>query len=270
MTIASIDFGSLYREHLAAAHRKPKSADDWDRRATEMGRKMHASDYTNAFIRRMDLTGAQTLLDVGCGPGTICLPVANRLQHVIGMDFSQGMLDALRVKARTLKHSNVETLRLAWEDDWSVVPVCDIVVASRSIIVADMAEALHKLDNKARQRVYLTHVVGGNFLDPVILEIMGRSIPTIPDYIYILNILYQMGIHPRLDYIEQPGRLAGTASYDDLIRRVTWSLGELNNDERSRLRVWYERSVSTGDISWTPMRWAFISWEATTHRSTGL
>ena len=36
MTIAAIDFGRLYSEHLAAAARKPKPASEWDSRASEM------------------------------------------------------------------------------------------------------------------------------------------------------------------------------------------------------------------------------------------
>lgn len=257
MSLANIDFGQLYREHYAAAARKPKPAAVWDSRAAELGSRMDSSNYADEFIRRMNLDGAQSLLDVGCGPGTICLPLASQLQRVIGLDFSAGMLDALRDRAAQLGLAQVETLQLAWEDDWSAVPVCDIVVASRSSTVADMEAALHKLNDKARQRVYLTHLVGGHFIDAAVLQAIGRDLPSLPDSLYILNILHQMGIHPRLDYIEQPGRLAGTVDFDDCARRVAWSLGELNADELNGLRSWYERCGAKP----APMRWAFISWD---------
>lgn len=262
MKLDSIDFGRLYREHHAAANRAPKPASEWDARAADMSRKALQSRYVDEFIGRMNLAGTQTLLDVGCGPGTICLPLAERLSRVIGLDFSRKMLDELLANAAALGHGNVEALHLAWEDDWSAVPACDIVVASRSTTVEDMAAALVKLNDKAKRRVYMTHLVGGRFIDPAVIEAVGRSAstpPALPDYIYIVNILYRMGIHPRLDYIEHEGRLAGAANFDEFAARVAWALGELSEPERARLADWYARQPMP--LASAPMRWAFISWE---------
>lgn len=261
MTIAAIDFGRLYSDHLAAAARAPKPASAWDARAADMSRKAQRSRYVDEFIARMDRAGAGTLLDVGCGPGTIGLPLADRLARVVGLDYSRGMLDALLENAAARGLDNVEAIQLAWEDDWSAVPECDIVVASRSTTVDDMAAALAKLHAKARKRVYLTHLVGGRFIDPAVIEVIGRRQPPLPDYIYVLNILHGMGIHARLDYIEHEGRLAGSADFDEFAGRVAWTLGELSADERSRLRAWYESMPPGHAPSGAPMRWAFISWE---------
>ena len=262
MTIAAIDFDRLYRDHLAAASREQKSARDWDTHAAKMSRKLANSTYADQFIARMNLTGSRTLLDVGCGPGTICLPLAAGLERVTGLDFSQGMLDALAHDAAARNLNNVQALHLSWEDDWSAVPESDIVVASRSTNVQDIARALAKLHAKARQRVYLTHLVGGRFIDPTVFEAIGRKTAPLPDYIYILNILHTMGIHPCLDYVEQESRLAGTANFDEFCARVSWALGELSHDERERLRAWYQSNPGGGGAT-APMRWAFISWEKT-------
>jgi len=140
MNITDIDFGRLYRSHYVAANMTPKSPDTWDQRAAEMSGRVRKSRYTDEFIDRMDLAGADMLLDIGCGAGTICLPLADRLRRVIGLDFSQRMLDGLLDNAAALGHDNVEALRLAWEDDWSAVPACDIEAA------------LHKLHDKAKRR----------------------------------------------------------------------------------------------------------------------
>ena len=263
MTIASIDFASLYREHIAAT-RMPKSAEAWDARAVGMSARVQRSPYADEFIARMDLSDANTLLDVGCGPGTIGLLLAERLKLVYGLDFSRGMLDALMKNAAERGLSNVQAVHRAWEDDWSDVPECDIVVASRSTAVVDMATALAKLNTKALRRVYLTYLVGGHFVAPAVLEAIGRPqrAPQ-PDYIYVINILHGMNIHPRLDYIEYNGSLAGIANFEDLAERVTRVLGQLNEDESARLRAWY-RGVGAGAACLNaPTRWAFISWEKT-------
>lgn len=260
MTIEAIDFARLYRDHLAIAARTRKTASAWDTRAAGMAAKALRSHYTRDFVARMDLTGAESLLDVGCGPGTIALAVAGRLKRVLGLDYSQAMLDAMQAQAAAQGFGHVETLHRAWEDDWSDVPRCDIAVASRATLVDDIAAALAQLNTKARLRVYLTHPVGGHFIDPAIQYAVGRSVPTVPDYIYLVNILHRMGIHPRLDYLVHESRLADAQDWNDYARRVAWSLGELSGDETARLRAWYERATPAQRAG-EPMRWAFISWE---------
>lgn len=262
MTIEAIDFGRLYRDHLATTTRTRKTASAWDSRAAGMAAKALQSRYATEFLARMDLSGATSLLDVGCGPGTIGLVVAHQLQRVVGLDYSRAMLDAMQAKAAEMQLTNVDTLHLAWEDDWRDVPQCDIVVASRSTTVEDIAPALARLNDKARLRVYLTHLVGGHFTDPAIQDVIGRRTPSVPDYIYLLNILHRMGIHARVDYIAHENRLADAVDFDDFARRVGWSLGELADDEMSRLRTWYEHATPQ-ERQGQPMRWAFISWEKT-------
>lgn len=262
MTIADLDFGRLYREHMQAAARIPKPPGAWDSRAGDLQQKWRGSRYAEAFIARMDLSGARTLLDVGCGPGTIALRLAPRLERVYGLDYSPAMLAALEANARELGLGNVVPLHRAWEDDWADVPACDIVVASRSTNVPDMAEALAKLDAKARRRAYLTHQVDRRQFDPGALEALGRKLLPPPDYIYIVNILHAMGIHPRLDYLESEQRLAPAADFEEYARRIAWSLGELAPDELTRLRAWYERARPGQDAAGARhMRWAFISWD---------
>ena len=180
---------------------------------------------------------------------------------MVALDFSAGMLAQPQDNARSLGCSNVETLHLAWESDWSAVPACDIVVASRSTLVADLAGAMTKLDEKANRRVYLTSLVGGRMLDPELAEVIGRDPPPMPDYnIYVVNILHRMGIHPRLDYIESEGRPNRSVGFDEFRARVTWAVGELDEAETRRLADWFERQREPLRAI-EPRRWAFISWE---------
>lgn len=259
MSIDDIDFGRLYREHMARAGRREKTAEDWDARAAALSRGSFTGRYLEGFVARLDLTDCETLLDVGCGPGTIALTVAPRLRQVYGLDFSRGMLAAFAENARARGLGNATGLLRAWDDPWDDVPRCDIVVASRSTQVADLEAALSKLDAHARRRVYLTHKVGGRFLDDAIYEALGRDDEPMPDYVYVLNILHKRGIHPRLDYLEGDSRLRDCEDFEDCARRVEWSLGALTPIERDRLREYYrQRGARLGD---RPMRWAFVWWE---------
>ncbi|ERS92081.1 methyltransferase domain-containing protein [Halomonas sp. PBN3] len=261
MTIDDIDFAALYRQHMAQSQRRPKPPSAWDARAESLGRKPLGGAYAETFISRMDLTGCRSLLDVGCGPGTIGLLLADRLEEVIGMDYSPGMLEQLEHHASRLGLDNVTPLLRAWEDDWHDVPTCDIVVASRSGMVADLQDALAKLNAHARQRVYMTQLVGGHFLDAELASLLGRRRASAPDYIYTVNLLHAQGIHPRLSHIEVPSRLAGTRDFDEFAQRVAWSLGELSAEETARLEAWYRADSRRAAAGGAPMRWALIDWE---------
>jgi SAM-dependent methyltransferase len=261
MTLADIDFGQRYRDHMAAAGGREKPPEDWDARAEEMGKLPGESAYVHDFVGRMNLDGCATLLDVGCGTGAIALTLAPLLKHVYALDYSQGMLDVLMRNAKTLGITNVTPIRRAWEDDWMEVPVCDLVTASRSTTVMDMADALVKLDAKAVKRACLTNMVGGRFIDAEVAQLLGRARPALPDYIYIVNLLHRMGRHPRLDYIENDNRLAGAENFDEFARKVAFSVGALTEDELSQLKVWFEADPQRGQQGGAPFRWAFVAWE---------
>lgn len=263
MALASIDFGKLYREQMARAGGKEKPASAWDARAAEIQQQPGSSghdDYTRAFIELTDTCGCDTLLDMGCGTGTIGLALAPRMQQVTGMDYSAGMLQVFEHNARQLGLNNTRTLQRAWEDNWQDTPECDLVIASRSTTVMDMADALQKLDRVARKRVCLTNLVGGSFIDRSLIEALGRKVNAKPDYIYILNILHQMGRHPRLDYIEARGRLAGTANVDEFINRAEFSLGPFDSAEKQRASDWYHADPERAERGGEGFRWAFVSW----------
>lgn len=266
MIISDVDFAAMYRTHMLRSDRPSKPASEWDARAKSLSGKVMSpeasgSGYTDDFLRRMDLSGARSLLDIGSGPGTIALAVADQLEQVVGLDYSPAMLECMRDNANELGLKNVQTCLRAWEDDWSDVPVCDIAVASRSSIVPDMAQALEKMTRHARLRCYMTHLVGGHFGDASVARALGRQQRAFPDYIYIVNILYGMNRHPRLDYIELPGRLAGTANFAEFAEKVAWSFGELTAEQIQRLQDWYDADPVRAQQGGEPMRWAFISWD---------
>ncbi len=214
-SIDDIDFGELYRQHMAAVGR-PKSAEVWDARAEGMKLPPFDTGYTAEFVRRMDLSGCDSLLDVGCGPGHIALAVAHRLTTVVGLDHSPRMLALFTQNAQAQGAGGASTILRSWYEDWADVPVCDIAVASRSTAVMDMADALRKLNAKARKRVYLTSLVGGRFGDEAKRAAAGQpAAPALPDHVYIVNILHAWGIHARVDFIgTQPGSKWALVSWD--------------------------------------------------------
>ncbi|MGO2132538.1 MAG: class I SAM-dependent methyltransferase [Halomonas sp.] len=260
MTLDDIDFAALYRQHLGLSQRRQKSPADWDRRAHKMGSKPPGGHYADTFVARMQLEDSRSVLDVGCGSGNIALLLAPHMHSVVGLDYSTGMLEQLTRNACRLGLTNITPLECAWEDDWSKVPVCDIAVASRSGMVPDLSDALAKLNAHARRRVYMTQLVGGHFIDPELISALGRPPRSLPDHLYTLGLLHAQGIYAELSTIEVPSRLAGTEDFDEFAQRVTWSLGDLSDDENARLRRWYDADPERAARGGSPMRWALVSW----------
>lgn len=261
MLIHDVDFAQMYRDHMRQSDRAAKTASSWDARAKELKGKPLQSEYASQFVAHMDLTDAHTLLDVGCGTGTIGITVAPHLQQVYGLDYSAEMLARMQEHAVEAGLTNVATLNKSWYDDWSDVPVCDIVVASRSSLVADMQDALQKMTSKAIKRCYMTHLVDGHFGDAAIADVLGKQKRGLPDYIYIVNILFSMGFHPRIDYLCFPGRLAGTKSVEEFIGKVEWTFGELTTQQVNALQEWYAEDDERAQQGGGDTRWAMISWD---------
>ena len=263
MIIDDIDFAAMYRTHIRLASRQQKPAEDWDKRAEDMAKSCadSKSPYVLTFTGHMDFDGVETLLDVGCGPGTICLPLAHRLKRVYALDYSRGMLDALEKRAAAEALNNVQTIQRSWDDDWSDVPQCDIAVASRATMVEDLEDALRKISSKARRAVYTTFTVDAHFINPQVAECLGRKAVGFPNFLYAVNLLFRMGYLPRVDYISSVVNKKPAAGFEAFMRSIAWSVGEVDEEAQARLKQYYETHVK-GEQTAQPFvkTWAFVSW----------
>ena len=84
--IKAIDFSQLYRDHLARSGRRFKTPEDWDVKAAKMRTSVLDSAYRTEFVSRVECSADDTVLDVGCGPGTIALALAPQAKCVYGLD----------------------------------------------------------------------------------------------------------------------------------------------------------------------------------------
>ena len=267
--LKTIDFAQLYRDHLARSGRRFKTPAEWDSKAANMRLSALDSAYRRAFVSKVQCSTEDTVLDIGSGPGTIALALAPKVKQVYGLDYSQGMLDAMLQNARELQLDNVQPVLASWDEDWGQVPVVDIAIVSRASIVADMDDALTKVNQHARKKVYMTQLVGGRFGSREIEELLGREDRSFPDHMYIINLLYQRNIYPTVDYIESRNRLAGSTDLSEFIEKVSASFGELSDDDKHKLTQWYQRDPEYAQQGGEPLRWAFLSWTPPAHSNAG-
>lgn len=261
MNLHTIDFNALYMQQKEQSTFKMKSKASWDKKASSMNSRVHASIYNEEFLNELNLKECETLLDVGCGVGNLSLKVALKLKTVYALDYSPQMLEYLKSNAKEQNIDNIITLEKSWYDSWEEILSCDVVIASRSMEVKNMQEALLKLHEKAKKRVYVSYKVGGSFVDEKILKAMGKTIIKKPDYIYVVNILYALGINASVNFIRSEGRNTIYTSKEKFIESIQWSLGELTAQELQKLEVYYNNLDEVKKTQEEYVSWAVISWE---------
>lgn len=258
--LENIDIEKLYIQQIENSTFKSKKSEDWDKKAHSMNKHVHKSLYTKEFISKIDTNSCESMLDIGCGPGTICLAMASLLKEIYALDYSIEMLNCVKENSKNLNINNIKTIHKSWYENWDEIPNADIVIASRSMMVKDIKKALQKLNEKANKRVYLTTKVGGSFIDNEILNQLKRDIIPRPDYIYLLNVLHSMGIYAKVDFIKSENNKLECLNSKEFIEKISWSLGELSNEENEILTNYFDttyKNSSKKDF----ITWAFISWE---------
>lgn len=267
LTHADIDWQQLWQNARRLRGWSSKGASDWDKKAASFSSRNRTSPFNKLILSHLPLTSEMTVLDVGCGPGTLSLPLASRVREVTAVDFSQKMLDILDGDAQRQNISNIHTVQCAWEDNWDDfnIPQHDIAIAARSLNVENLLKAIKKLNAYASKFVFIADRINPTPFDPEVFSAVGREFNPGPDYIYTLNILYSMGIYPHITILE----LDQDFSYQDLNQAYltySWMIKNLTEQEEVKLKQFLTskaRPATDGSITISrafPPRWALIWW----------
>ena len=189
-------------------HENP--AEHWDKRAEEFNRSTkERSERTDRQVASLRLDPDYTVLDVGAGTGRLSVPIAKIVKQVTAVDQSGGMLSYLEENMAEEGLSNYKAIQKRWEDVELGVDIepHDMVIASNSLGMFDLQEALAKMDAAAKKRVYLFISAGRRFFDDQEEEFWERVYDRPPrrhggfrsDYMLLYNILHDMGIYANVE-----------------------------------------------------------------------
>ena len=270
MHYRDIDWAAYFNSLEAPFHEHfPKEV--WDSKAAGFTRKPTHSGYIAQLLPLLKLEPGESVFDMGCGSGTVALPLAQAGHPIIAVDFSPAMLAELnRVADEEGVASLVQTHERAWEEPWDDLPQADVALSSRSFIVKDLPDAIGKLESKARRKVVLS--IGATDLpyrDRKMLASMGRGAetPMEPEVLVaIVNYLFALGRLPSIEYITQEHtwfretqeeleqtilenhRPRNDAERDALLRFTREHI--VYNLEKNRFEVDYPRIATWAVISW--------------------
>ncbi len=212
-------------KELQKMRRRSDNAEHWDKRAATFGTKDAPNPYVEQFLELAHIRPGESVFDMGCGTGALAVPLGAAGHHVIAADFSSGMLGVLQDELDERGVSTVVTKQMSWEEDWRTQGIgsdaVDVCVASRSIAVTDIEEALLRLTDVARRRVCITLTTGSSpRTDEHILADLGLEHALGRDYLYAFNILAAHGMQPEVSYIRSE-RADTFESFEDAYENLT-------------------------------------------------
>lgn len=267
--IEDMDWNKMWMEAMKNASwntRKRDMTEFWDKRARKFSRSVKDNDRPVQVISKLDIDNECTVLDIGAGPGTLTIPLAKVVKHVTVVEPSGGMLGCLKENAAVEGLENITCINKKWEDvhPGEELGEYDVVIASYSLSMEDMKAAILKMDTVARQSVHLYTFAGDRMWDYTELwpKLHGEEYQAGPDYIYLYNILYQMGIHADVEIstTEHKQRFSdigeaveqwkesldvSTPESEDIIRsHLTGKLVRENG------ALWSKKTMGSASISW--------------------
>ena len=109
----------------------------------------------------------ERFLDIGSGPGTLGIPAAKLARDVVCVEPSLGMCTIMNERMADENLSNVTVVRKKWEDvdlekDLKIDEngLFDVVAASYSLSMTDIAEQIRRMEKVCRGRIFLFWFAG--------------------------------------------------------------------------------------------------------------
>ncbi len=244
---SGFDWSKAWVEQLSRSNHQNRlrnlgvsSEDFWD--GFSSWQEMHRyTGYPGKVLERVleSVDSQTTVLDIGAGNGAFAVPLAKAAKQVTAVEPSSGQIGRLMENAATAGVKNITILQSRWEEVDSAELGChDVVVAAYCFQMKDIRAALQKMCDTAKRSLFLLYFVDHDLVKPL-HEITGNS-NTGPDYIYLLNILYEMKHHANLDILARDYEIPLELQLDAFV----YSHG-LSTEHRDKLQHFLESEGKT-------------------------
>ena len=236
-----VDWLGFWAERLAT-----KVDKDWDKAAPGFFKRTRKEDYQTALFDKLILDEDDVVLDVGCGEGSVTIPIAERVKKVIGLDSSPKMLEYLEKRAEDNNITNIETILKPIEEiRYDEIGDVDVVVCSRSlngIIPIDVV--LSELNKIANKYVFITIFGPENKkIEKDFDKEIGIKTEDFPDYNYFFNILFNMGIYANIERFDL-NNYREYDSIDDAVDNGKFRLDLYSDEQKELLKEYLERILT--------------------------
>jgi len=239
-----------------------EQAASWNKRAESFGKDVEEerqrkknSDFFNLLEEAGFNPVGSRILDIGCGPGTLSIPLAQAGADVTSLDISSGMLDRLKEVA-VRDNLSITPVECSWWtadiDALGFRKSFDLVIASFTPGIKDV-ETFDRMVACSRRFCYYSNFIRK---DPAKIpcEIYTRILDTIPrdnifasGFLYPFMYLYTLGFHPivkithKSEGRDQNPEEAAQKAIDFLSLRQV-----LTEENKEKIREYYRNSSING------------------------
>ena len=191
----------------------------------------------------MILDENDTVLDVGCGEGSITIPLSKKVKNVTALDSSPKMLEYLQKRCEERNIDNIECKLMAIEDiTYDSIGDKDVVVCSRSLNgIVLIKKVICELNKIANKYVFITLFGPENKkIEKDFDKELGIKTEDFPDYNYFFNILFNMGIYANVERFDL-NNYREYGSIEEAMDNGKFRLDLYSDDEKEMLKDYLKR-----------------------------
>lgn len=211
MFYQDIDYKKLWLEHMGWNAKKRDTRqfvdeierDFWKILAPKYTAEYNLNNDTKKIADKLHnlLGDNQEILEIGCGTGNFTMLMSVYAKKIIGVDFSKDMLRELAKKCKLTSTYNISLINSKWED-FEASSIVDYIVSINSLYrIEDIETALLKMDKMVRKGVIIVRTIQEAFFAPLYRK-YNLNPKSCIDYKIMPNILWQKGIHAKVDFVE--------------------------------------------------------------------
>jgi SAM-dependent methyltransferase len=271
----SADWNQIWKdtmEKCTALGLESGTLKQWSTSEAERFLRESGEQYVKLLMEKIKVTPNDDVIDLGCGPGRLTIPLAKIVNSVTAVDSSTGMLDVVKRRAKEEGVDNITYVNKFWREvkiGEDIKKEYDVALASNSINLLsakeiqknnrkqldwNLGETLYKINSVGKNNYVTMHVLHHKGFSEI-FTVIGTEYHPFPDFITVHNVIYQMNLKPEIDYF-----LAQCKKHnrpENVINRIEW-LCNLNQEQKEILKHKISSNVDKSDKSLQV--WALIQW----------
>jgi SAM-dependent methyltransferase len=230
-----------WEKHIAANRRYHDyflQASTWDMMAADYKVEVqNEAELASTIISRFDLPPGTHIIDLGCGPGNLSLPLLAMGYQVTAIDISKKMLERLLHAVPDPHRERLQIIQLDWQADTKIpnLPPAGLVIAHMTPAV-NSPEALDKMLKLPGEHYFYASWAGARQSLPYD-EIAHHLLPKNSDeggqhLFFAFNYLLSLGHYPRLSYRDHSWQkqLSIDAAVHSFCQRLQLTRPEITQD----------------------------------------
>lgn len=202
------------------------------------------ADLTSKQLEKIKVDPEDTLLEIGPEHGRLTIPLAKAVKAVMAVEPSRKMLTILRGNACTHSVKNISYINKRWEgvEIGKDVNKHDVVIASFSLLVADLKVAIEKIDLAATKAAYLFFSAESRMPEDIQRLVFGERFTILSDHIIAYNLIYSLGIAANVEIIKYESKRSFT-TINEAVRELVEVYAFLTQTSRRLSEKFADRGV---------------------------